>query len=201
MSSSDVVNDDLNSLFINNVEFDFIFNEDINNNNNIITLTDSNDSSDQNILNTTTISDLIESSANDFSELLQTDFSEFLMFENNITVQNGPTTSLDSSLSSNSNNSFDSYEPVASKKSIYSKKCYATSACNVGSIDKKESNKAAANRYRSKKLQERNQLFLECSLYAEKNAKLKQRKEDLEIEIGFIKSLLVDVLIKKNKNF
>jgi hypothetical protein len=192
------VYDDLNSLFVINVEFDsFIFN----------TTTNSSDSSDQNILNTTTISDLIESSANDFSDLLQTDFSEFLMFENTHVEQNDPvtattTTSLDASLSSNSNNSFDSYESVPSTKSIYSKKCRATAiASNSGSVDKKESNKAAANRYRSKKVHERNQLFLECSLYAEKNAKLRQRKNDLEMEIGFIKSLLVDALIKKNKKF
>lgn len=67
-------------------------------------------------------------------------------------------------------------------------------------VDKKESNKAAAIRYRTKKLKEKDELFRECELYAKKNGELKKKIDDLQTEISFIKSLLVEALIKKNKS-
>lgn len=66
-------------------------------------------------------------------------------------------------------------------------------------VDKKESNKAAASRYRSKKSKEKDQLFAECNLYEEKNNQLKEKISDLETEINSIKNLLVQaLLIKEN---
>lgn len=64
-------------------------------------------------------------------------------------------------------------------------------------IDKKESNKAAAERYRFKKLREKEMLFGECELFAKKNADLKRKISDIQSEISFIKSLLVEALIAK----
>lgn len=69
---------------------------------------------------------------------------------------------------------------------------------SCGKVEKKESNKAAAIRYRSKKVNEKNQLFVECDLYTKKNVTLKQRIDELQTEISFIKSLLVEALIKRN---
>lgn len=66
-------------------------------------------------------------------------------------------------------------------------------------IDKKESNKVAAIKYRTKKLRERQTLFTECEEYEKRNAELKKKIDDTQTEISFIKSLLVEVLIAKNK--
>lgn len=66
-------------------------------------------------------------------------------------------------------------------------------------VDKRESNKAAATRYRNKKLKERDDLFTECDEYAKKNADLKSKIDDIQTEISFIKSLLVEALISKTK--
>lgn len=66
-------------------------------------------------------------------------------------------------------------------------------------IDKKESNKAAAIKYRSKKLKERESLFAECEEYERRNAELKKKIEDTQSEISFIKSLLVEALIAKSR--
>ncbi len=67
-------------------------------------------------------------------------------------------------------------------------------------VNKKESNKAAAIRYRTKKLKEKEQLFAECQLYANKNNELRKNIDDLQTRISCIKSLLVEALIKKNSN-
>lgn len=64
-------------------------------------------------------------------------------------------------------------------------------------IDKKQSNKVAAVKYRNKKLKEREILFAECEEYEKKNAELKRKIEDTQTEISFIKSLLVEALIGK----
>lgn len=65
-------------------------------------------------------------------------------------------------------------------------------------IDKKESNKAAATRYRNKKLQEKDQLFKEREEYCQKNAEMKKKILECQTEISFIKSLLVEALLAKN---
>ncbi len=68
----------------------------------------------------------------------------------------------------------------------------------VGHINKKESNKAAASRYRSKKSKEKDQLFVECEYYEKKNSEMKQKISDIESEIQSIRSLLVQALLVKN---
>lgn len=65
-------------------------------------------------------------------------------------------------------------------------------------IDKKESNKVAAIKYRTKKLKEKDQLFAECQIYAKKNDEMRKKILDCQSEISFIKSLLVEALIAKN---
>lgn len=64
-------------------------------------------------------------------------------------------------------------------------------------IDKKESNKMAAIRYRTKKLKEKDQLFTECDEYALKIKEMRQKVADAQSEISFIKSLLVEALVLK----
>lgn len=66
-------------------------------------------------------------------------------------------------------------------------------------VDKKESNRNAAIRYRNKKVKERDDLFAECEQYAKKNADMKKKIDDTLTEISFIKSLLVEALISINK--
>lgn len=66
-----------------------------------------------------------------------------------------------------------------------------------GRVNKRESNKVAAVRYRQKKSKERDQLFQECELYAQKNEHLKEKIADIEEQIGFIKSLLMQALAQK----
>jgi hypothetical protein len=68
-----------------------------------------------------------------------------------------------------------------------------------GQVNKKESNRAAAIRYRNKKLKEREELFAECELYAKKNADMRKKIDDTLTEISFIKSLLVEALVTINK--
>jgi len=65
-------------------------------------------------------------------------------------------------------------------------------------IDKKQSNKAAATKYRTKKVAEKETLFAECADYERKNGELKRLIGDCQTEISFIKSLLVEALIAKN---
>ena len=65
-------------------------------------------------------------------------------------------------------------------------------------IDKKESNKMAAIRYRNKKLKEKDQLFAECDEYAQKIKEMRQKVNDTQSEISFIKSLLVEALVLKS---
>jgi len=69
-----------------------------------------------------------------------------------------------------------------------------------GKVDKKESNKAAAVRYRCKMALEKDRLFAECELYEKKNSEIKSKIVDLEIEIDFIKNLLVQAFLTKNPN-
>lgn len=66
-------------------------------------------------------------------------------------------------------------------------------------IDKKESNKAAASRYRSKKLKEKDQLFTECELYEKKNETMKQKISDIEAEINSVRSLLLQAFLMKDQ--
>jgi len=68
-----------------------------------------------------------------------------------------------------------------------------------GRINKRESNKEAANKYRAKKTKERDQLFAECESYAKKNDEMKQKIGDIETEISLIKNLLVQAFLAKNK--
>lgn len=66
-------------------------------------------------------------------------------------------------------------------------------------FDKRESNKAAAIRYRSKKLKEKDELFRECEYYSKKNELTRKKIDDLQSEISFIKSLLVEALLAKKR--
>jgi hypothetical protein len=67
-------------------------------------------------------------------------------------------------------------------------------------IDKKESNKAAAIKYRTKKTKERDDLFAECDMYMARNAELKKKIDECQTEISLVKSLLVEALIAKNSS-
>lgn len=67
-------------------------------------------------------------------------------------------------------------------------------------IDKKESNKAAAIKYRTKKTKERDDLFAECETYMARNAELKKKIDECQTEISLVKSLLVEALIAKNSS-
>jgi len=105
----------------------------------------------------------------------------------------------------NSNSSFDfSDESLSVMPSISDSpssnsphKRLKTSSGSIGK-NKKESNKAAANRYRSKKQKEKDDLFTECQLYELKNVDLKKEIEDVQSEINCIKNLLVEALITKS---
>ena len=67
-------------------------------------------------------------------------------------------------------------------------------------VNKRESNKAAANRYRLKKLKERDELFNECETYELKNIELKRKIDDVQTEINCIKNLLVEALLTKKNS-
>lgn len=64
-------------------------------------------------------------------------------------------------------------------------------------VDKRESNKAAACRYRSKKSQEKNELFAECEREARKNRELSEKINDIQAEITSIRNLLLQALLLK----
>jgi hypothetical protein len=66
-----------------------------------------------------------------------------------------------------------------------------------GRINKRESNKVAAVRYRAKKTKERDLLFQECDFYEKNNNELKEKLSDVEHEIALIKNLLVQALTAK----
>ena len=96
-----------------------------------------------------------------------------------------------------------SSESEPAKKTSKKRKCPDSATARVGrggKVDKKESNKAAAVRYRCKKALEKDRLFAECELYDKKNAEMRVKISDLESEIDFIKSLLVQAFLAKNSN-
>jgi len=64
--------------------------------------------------------------------------------------------------------------------------------------DKKESNKAAATKYRMKKVREKGELFERRDELVKRNACMKKKIEDVQCEINYIKSLLLEALISKN---
>lgn len=66
-----------------------------------------------------------------------------------------------------------------------------------GRVNKRESNKVAAVRYRQKKNKERDVLFQECDIYEQKNHVLRDQIKDIDQEIGFIKNLLFQALHNK----
>ena len=68
-----------------------------------------------------------------------------------------------------------------------------------GMVNKKETNRAAAIRYRNKKLKQRDELFAQCEFYAQKNVEMKKWIDDTLVEISFIKTLLVEALVSINK--
>jgi hypothetical protein len=175
--------------------------------------------------NTTTISDLIDSTPS-ISDLLQADFSQFDTSEFEAFTAESPDSvridlisQVDTPYDSNSNLmsvnpivfqleeestsqfSLACASPASSMTSCASRSVKKSAKNKVisGRVDKKESNKAAATRYRNKKLKEREDLFVECEMYAKKNTILKGKIDDLQTEISFIKSLLVEVLIRKTK--
>ena len=65
------------------------------------------------------------------------------------------------------------------------------------SKSKKESNKAAAERYRNKKQMEKLELFAECERDEKLNKQLKAEIEEVQAELNFIKNLLVEALLSK----
>ena len=65
------------------------------------------------------------------------------------------------------------------------------------SKSKKESNKAAAERYRNKKQMEKLELFAECERDEKRNRELKAEIEEVQVELNFIKNLLVEALLAK----
>lgn len=66
------------------------------------------------------------------------------------------------------------------------------------SYNKKQSNKEAAIRYRQKKQKEKENLFHTRSLLEKENQELKSKIEDIQVEINFVKNILVEMLFKKN---
>lgn len=112
---------------------------------------------------------------------------------------NKANSSSDFSTSSLLNASFNT--KTESKAYLDRKKKHETNGnTKLDKVTKKESNKAAAIRYRTKKLKEKEQLFVECELYSNKNNELRSKIDDLQTRISCIKSLLVEALIKKNSN-
>jgi len=68
-----------------------------------------------------------------------------------------------------------------------------------GRVEKstKERNKEATQRYRSKKLEERAKLFAEVDHYENLNKELRAKIEDIQSEVNLIKSLLVQVYLRR----
>jgi hypothetical protein len=64
-------------------------------------------------------------------------------------------------------------------------------------ICKKQSNKEAAIRYRQKKIKEKFDLFTTRDNYKKDNDDLKKKIEDIQLEINFVKNILVEMLLKK----
>ncbi|RNA00492.1 cyclic AMP-dependent transcription factor ATF-4-like [Brachionus plicatilis] len=62
---------------------------------------------------------------------------------------------------------------------------------------KKESNKEAATRYRIKKSNERDSLFQTKVNLEKDNDKIRQRIELIQIEISYLKNMLVQTLLNK----
>lgn len=110
-------------------------------------------------------------------------------------------------LSPESDSAYDSFSSSSSPSSE-SDYCSSSSSTSTNEIqmvktkkgvEKRESNKAAASRYRSKKSKERNELFLQTEIYEKKNSELKEKIKDVETEINSIRSLLIQaLLIKEN---
>jgi hypothetical protein len=180
----------------------------------------------------TTISELIDSSIN-FSDLLQTDLSQFALdYPDQNSESLGSSSSMVPSISVTSPDdhvaatlysvqldqldmdddmsqfstacespasSMASLSTVSDEKSSGRGRKSKINQVIAGRVNKKESNKAAATRYRTKKQREREELFIECDAYAKKNTVLKGKIDDLQSEISFIKSLLVEVLLRKAK--
>jgi hypothetical protein len=65
-------------------------------------------------------------------------------------------------------------------------------------VDKKQSNKEAAIRYRQKKMKEKYDLFKTRDGLKSENEDLKKKIEDIQLEISFVKNILVEMLLKKN---
>lgn len=65
-------------------------------------------------------------------------------------------------------------------------------------VDKKQSNKEAAIRYRQKKMKEKFDLFKTRDGLKSENEDLKKKIEDIQLEISFVKNILVEMLLKKN---
>jgi hypothetical protein len=65
-------------------------------------------------------------------------------------------------------------------------------------VDKKQSNKEAAIRYRQKKMKEKYDLFKTRDGLKSENEDLKKKIEDIQLEISLVKNILVELLIKKN---
>ena len=63
--------------------------------------------------------------------------------------------------------------------------------------NKKQSNKEAAIRYRQKKIKERLDLFATRDNLKNENEDLKKKIQDIQLEISFVKNILVEMLLKK----
>ena len=128
--------------------------------------------------------------------------SNCLVSSPSVTSSNELSDSAFDSFSSSSSPSSDSDSGSLSPPSVtsldQSNKIKMIRTNNGGHINKKESNKAAASRYRSKKSKEKDQLFVECELYEQKNSEMKQKISDIESEIQSIRSLLVQALLVKD---
>lgn len=59
------------------------------------------------------------------------------------------------------------------------------------------SNKLAAQKYRNKKIQKREQLFADCEHYEKLNKDLRKKIDDIQTEVNLIKTLLVQVYLAK----
>ncbi len=105
-------------------------------------------------------------------------------------------------LSPESDSAYDSFSSSSSPSSE-SDYCISASTNEIQmvktkkGVEKRESNKAAASRYRSKKSKERNELFLQTEIYEKKNIELKEKIKDVETEINSIRSLLIQALLVK----
>lgn len=99
-----------------------------------------------------------------------------------------------------SSDSYDDEDDSSSRHSMETPSDRGLKRTRARTIDKKQSNKVAAVKYRNKKLKERDELFAECDKYASRNAQLRKMIEETQTEISFIKSLLVEALIARNKS-